>query len=106
MTTLTPTERLEPRAVSWVKKVTGEKLETVTELMKSEKWSLVEDAIAAGVERANDKAVSNVARVKKWKVLKKDFSIIGGELSPTLKLKRFHVAKMYKDIIDEMYDKK
>ena len=103
MTTLTPTEKLEPRAVIWVKRVTGERLETVSELMESDKWSLVEEAIAAGVERANERAVSNVARVKKWRVLKKDFSIIGGELSPTLKLKRSVVAQIYQEQIEDMY---
>ena len=105
MATLTPTEIFEPKAVKWIKRVTGEEIKTVSELMSSSKWRLVEEAVDAGIERANNKAVSNVARIKKWTVLKKDFSITGGELSPTLKLKRFHVAKMYKDIIEEMYKK-
>ena len=105
MATLTPTEIFEPKAVKWIKRVTGEEINTVSELMSSSKWRLVEEAVDAGIERANNKAVSNVARIKKWTVLKKDFSITGGELSPTLKLKRFHVAKMYKDIIEEMYKK-
>ena len=60
----------------------------------------------AGLERANTKAVSNVARVKAWRVLPKEFSVEGGELSPSLKLKRFYVAELYKEIIDEMYQEK
>ena len=103
--TLTPTETLEPRALTWLAReagVTG--LRTVTELLESEAWPRVEAAITRGIEKANNQAVSNVARIKRWRVLKRDFAIDGGELSPTLKLKRFHIAKMYKDEIDLMYN--
>ena len=72
--------------------------------MGSGQWAKVEAALLAGIERANTKAVSNVARIKKFRVLKKDFSVDGGELSPTLKLKRSVVAKMYEHIIEEMYN--
>ena len=44
-----------------------------------------------------------MARVKKFRVLGTDFSVDGGELSPTLKLKRSVVAAMYADTIEEMY---
>ena len=47
--------------------------------------------------------VSRAATIKKWKILPREFSIDGGELTPTLKLKRFYVAQMYKDEIEEMY---
>ena len=105
MATLTPTERLEARAVSWLAReagVTG--VRTVSELLENENWPDVEAAITRGMEEANSRAVSNVARIRRWSVLRRDFSIDGGELSPTLKLKRFHVAKMYKEEIDQMYD--
>ena len=105
MATLTPTERLEARAVSWLAReagVTG--VRTVSELLDNEAWPEVEAAITRGMEEANSRAVSNVARIRRWSVLRRDFSIDGGELSPTLKLKRFHVAKMYKEEIDQMYD--
>ena len=104
MATLTPTERLEARAVSWLAReagVTG--VRTVSELLDNEAWPEVEAAITRGMEEANSRAVSNVARIRRWSVLRRDFSIDGGELSPTLKLKRFHVAKMYADLIDGMY---
>ena len=105
MATLTPTERLEARAMSWLAReagVTG--VRTVSELLENEAWPEVEAAITRGMEEANSRAVSNVARIRRWSVLRRDFSIDGGELSPTLKLKRFHVAKMYKEEIDQMYD--
>ena len=101
--TMAPTEKLEPLAAAWVKFVCGEEPSTVSELLESKGWDKVEKAIDAGIERANEKAVSNVARVKKWKLLTKEFSIDGGELSPSLKLKRFHVSEMYKDDIEQMY---
>ena len=75
----------------------------MSETLSSPEWSSVEKAIEDGIERANNKAISNVARIKKFKVLRKDFSVDGGELSPTLKLKRSVVSQMYADTIEEMY---
>jgi len=102
--TMAPTEQLEAGAAAWLKEVSGQQIDTVAELLASPAWPAVEAAISAAIERANDRAVSNVARVKKWKVLQKEFSVEGGELSPTLKLKRFQVAKMYSSEIEEMYE--
>jgi len=103
MTTLTPTENLEPRAVAWLKSVCGAEIKTVTALLESPHWGQIAEAIQEGIERANSRAVSNVAKIKRWKLLSKDFSVHGGELSPTLKLRRFHVAKLYEDLIEGMY---
>ena len=93
MTTLTPTDILEPRA----------EIGTVTDLLDSPRWRQIAGAIDEGIERANERAVSNVAKIKRWTLLSRDFSVHGGELSPTLKLRRFHVAKLYEDIIEKMY---
>ena len=103
MTTLTPTDILEPRAVAWVKSVCGEEIGTVTDLLGSPHWGKIAGAIDEGIERANERAVSNVAKIKRWTLLSRDFSVHGGELSPTLKLRRFHVAKLYEDLIEKMY---
>ena len=48
-------------------------------------------------------AISRAATVKKWSLLPGDFSVANGELSPTLKLKRFAVHDIHKDVIYEMY---
>ena len=40
------------------------------------------------METANKKAVSRAAHIKKFKLLPNDFSMLGGELTPTMKLKR------------------
>ena len=41
--------------------------------------------------------------IKKFVLLPRDFSIEGGELTPTLKLKRKRIFTMYQDKIEEMY---
>lgn len=101
--TMSPTNKLDPQTVAWIKSVGGGEPSTTNELLESPDWAKVEAAIQAGMERANQNAISNVARVKKWIVLPRDFSVDGGELSPSLKLKRFHVAELYKEEIDRMY---
>ena len=43
--------------------------------------------------------------IKQWRVVKSEFSQDGGELTPSLKVKRKVVHQKYKDLIDQMYDK-
>ena len=57
-----------------------------------------------GIEEANEVAVSNVAKVKKWRLIEKEFSVDGGEIGPSLKLKRFYGAKKYQGEIEQMYE--
>ncbi|TYZ58256.1 hypothetical protein PybrP1_007933 [[Pythium] brassicae (nom. inval.)] len=60
--------------------------------------------IADGMKRANAKSTSRAQVVQKFHVLDRDFSIHGGELTPTLKLKRSVVEKMYHDEIESLYE--
>uniref|UniRef100_A0A3B5LQM1 Long-chain-fatty-acid--CoA ligase ACSBG2 n=1 Tax=Xiphophorus couchianus TaxID=32473 RepID=A0A3B5LQM1_9TELE len=60
-------------------------------------------AIQEGINRVNEKATSNAQRIQKWIVLERDFSVGGGELGPTMKLKRPVVLKMYREQIDNFY---
>jgi long-subunit acyl-CoA synthetase (AMP-forming) len=55
------------------------------------------------VESVNDKAISRVAQVKKWRIMDRDFSIDGGELTPTFKLKRCVISKLHADSIESLY---
>ncbi|HEX4358319.1 MAG TPA: long-chain fatty acid--CoA ligase [Pseudonocardia sp.] len=62
------------------------------------------DAIDAAVQDAN-KAVSHAEGIKKFRVLSVDFTEEGGELTPTMKLKRNVVLKSYADEIAALYSK-
>ncbi|HLC42167.1 MAG TPA: AMP-dependent synthetase/ligase, partial [Methylomirabilota bacterium] len=54
------------------------------------------------VEQKNAQLAS-YARIKKFAVLPAEFSQEGGELTPTLKLKRKVVAEKYKDVLESLY---
>ena len=43
-------------------------------------------------------------RVQKWSIVPVDFSVPGGELGPTLKLKRHYVLKKYDTQINNFYN--
>ena len=48
-------------------------------------------------------SLGRVEKVKKFALLLDELTQEGGELTPTLKLKRKQIAEKYKDIIDKMY---
>lgn len=58
----------------------------------------VEEAIADG-----NAAVSRAEAVKEFRILPQDFTIDGGELTPTLKLRRAEVMKKYASVIEDIY---
>jgi len=58
--------------------------------------------VQAAVDDAN-KAVSKAEAIKTFRLLPHDLSIEGGELTPTLKVKRSVVASKYADVIDDIY---
>ena len=58
------------------------------------------------IERQIDGATKNLSRfekVKKIALLENELTVDGGELTPTLKIKRRVVEEKYKDIIDGIY---
>ena len=59
--------------------------------------------IDAHVEQINQK-FARVEQVKKIRILPHDLSQAGGELTPTMKVKRAAVASKYENEIDELYD--
>jgi long-chain acyl-CoA synthetase len=42
-------------------------------------------------------------RIKKVALLENEFTIEGGELTPTLKVKRRVIDEKYRDVIEELY---
>jgi long-chain-fatty-acid--CoA ligase ACSBG len=101
--TLQPTDQLTSQ-VQRELRLHGIMATTVTQLLGNADWTRsLENVIKAGIERANEGAVSNVARVKKWRVLEQEFSIQGEELGPTLKVRRPVIVKKYEDMIERLY---
>lgn len=60
--------------------------------------------IQAAVDEAN-KSVSKAEAIKKFTVLANDFTEAGGEITPSLKLKRNVVSKNYAEAIEGLYKK-
>ncbi|KAM6930856.1 long-chain-fatty-acid--CoA ligase ACSBG2-like [Xenentodon cancila] len=96
-----PTDELSPEALDFCQQhgITATK---VSELIANKEPALCK-AIKEGIERVNAKSMSNAQKIQKWVILEQDFSVTGGELGPTLKLRRPIVVKMYQEKIDEMY---
>jgi long-chain-fatty-acid--CoA ligase ACSBG len=56
-----------------------------------------------GLTQANKQATSRAQKVAKWALLDTDFTEVGGELTPTLKLKRSVAADKYSKVIEDLY---
>ncbi|XP_078530564.1 long-chain-fatty-acid--CoA ligase ACSBG2-like [Lissotriton helveticus] len=96
-----PGDDLTPDAIRLCQQL-GSRATRVSEVVKS-KDPAIYKAIQEGLDRVNQRAAFNAQRVKKWTILEKDLSIDGGELGPTMKLKRPVILKKYEKIIDEFY---
>jgi long-chain acyl-CoA synthetase len=72
-----------------------------------EPGALVEHTeVRAEVQRAMDDVnsrLSSFETVKKFAILERDFTIEGGELTPTLKVKRKVVSDRYKKLLEDLY---
>ena len=94
-----PTNKLTGTALEVSKEIKSSATTTL-EAMNDEKWQRYFDE---GVKAANEKATSRAQRVGKWALLPTDFSEKGGELTPTLKLKRPVAAEKYSKEIEALY---
>ena len=63
----------------------------------------VAKAIQNAIDITNANAVSRAQKIQYYRLLDQDFSVNGGHLTATLKLKRSVCAKMYADTIESMY---
>lgn len=59
-------------------------------------------AVEAAVKTAN-KELAEFERIRKFKILDREFSIDHGELTPTMKLRRARVLENHRDLVSEMY---
>ncbi|XP_059581403.1 long-chain-fatty-acid--CoA ligase ACSBG2-like [Alligator mississippiensis] len=96
-----PLDELSPEAVRFCREL-GSQATRVSEVL-STRDPAVYQAIQQGVERVNQRAPSHAHRVQKWALLPRDFSIAGGELGPTAKLKRRAVLSAHEDVIRSCY---
>ncbi|HKX12682.1 MAG TPA: long-chain fatty acid--CoA ligase [bacterium] len=91
LVTLNPDE-VKARAAEWGVSAT-------TQLSKDPKvFELVKKLIE---EKNHD--LPKYESIKRFAILDKDFSIEGGELTPTLKIKRKVINERYKDLFDSLY---
>jgi long-chain acyl-CoA synthetase len=72
---------------------------TVADLIDDE---VLRGEIQAAVDEAN-RAVSQAEAIKKFRILPVDFTEAGGEMTPSLKLRRSVVAKTYEKDIEAIY---
>ena len=66
------------------------------------KEDVIYDKIKRDISKVN-KGFGNWEQVKKFEILPNVFTIEGGELTPTLKLKRKPIKEKYADVIDRIY---
>ncbi|XP_042351415.1 long-chain-fatty-acid--CoA ligase ACSBG1 isoform X2 [Plectropomus leopardus] len=99
--TMEPTEELSTEAVEFCRQL-GSQATKVSDIMGG-KDKEVYRAIQDGINRVNSAATSNAQRIQKWTILRKDFSVSGGELGPTMKLRRPVVLEMYHTVIESLY---
>lgn len=66
--------------------------------------SRIKDLYASRIESLNN-GLPSYETIKKFILLPREFSIEGGELTPTLKLKRREIYRLYKSAIENMYER-
>ena len=94
-----PTNKLTGTALETSKSI-GSTATTTDEARNDPAWKEYFDK---GIKAANDKAISRAQNVSKWALLPTDLSEKGGELTPTLKLKRNVTSDKYSAMIEEIY---
>jgi len=97
--TMIPTDKLAADSL-FVGSQIGSSAKTVGEAASDPLWKKYIDN---GMKVANSKTTSNAQIVQKWSLLPVDFSEKGGELTPTLKLKRSVAAAKHEALIEALY---
>ena len=64
--------------------------------------NLKDEIIFDEIEKVN-KNLSKIEKIKKFFVIKEQFTIENGMMTPTLKLKRYKIIKKYKNEFEKLY---
>ncbi|XP_064244939.1 long-chain-fatty-acid--CoA ligase ACSBG1 isoform X2 [Passer domesticus] len=96
-----PTDILTEQARDFCQR-SGSKATKVSEIVATRDQATYR-AIQEGIDRVNSTATNRVHCIQKWIILPRDFSISGGELGPTMKLKRLAVLEKYRNEVDSFY---
>jgi long-chain acyl-CoA synthetase len=62
----------------------------------------VAEAVQAAVNRVN-KQLADFERIRRFRILPREFSIENGELTPTMKIRRSQVLENERQLISELY---
>jgi long-chain acyl-CoA synthetase len=71
-------------------------------VLNSENKKLNEEKIQEEIEKIN-KSLSKIEKIKKFIIIKEQFTIENGMMTPTLKLKRYKIIKMYEKEIEKLF---
>ena len=63
---------------------------------------LVQEQLARAIDEVNA-GRAPAERVKDWRILPRDLTVAGGELTPTMKVRRGAVIERFGDLVEEMY---
>ena len=97
-----PTDILNDDVQNWLKNL-GSSATTARELIE-ENNPEVNKNIMEALKRSNSRSVSKASRIQKFMFAPTDFSLAGGELTPTLKVKRHFVVEKYEKQIEDLYN--
>lgn len=95
-----PLDKLTRICSDLIEEKCGVRLWTVQEAIQNATFL---KAIESSIASVNKRATSRAMSVQKFKMIPDDFSIPGGEIGPTLKLKRGFVSTKYAGIIEDLY---
>lgn len=94
-------DSLSPACIEWCEEI-GSSAKTIYDVLSGPDSKIMR-AIQDGIDRTNKNATSNAQKIQKWTILPRDFTVLGDELGPTMKLKRPVVSKKYSETIERFY---
>ena len=71
-------------------------------VLNKEKSNILDEIISKELEIVN-KNLSKIEKIKKFIVIKDQFTIENGLITPTLKLKRYKIIHKYKNELENLY---